>query len=61
MNKKLYISPEFEWLYVRLGVEVLSASLPDNTKDVNEMGDDDPPGGGEYGTDPGYIDPGDLI
>lgn len=64
MRKKLYISPEFEWLCVNLFSDVLSASLPDNYKDENEMDDDDPTDpddGGEYGGDTGEIDPDDLI
>lgn len=65
MHKKLYISPEFEWLYINLLNNALSASLPDNYVDENDMDDDeptDPTGGDDYGVDNGgEINPEDLI
>ncbi len=48
MLKKLYVSPEFEWIYIDLLEDVLSSSLdPDVEVDPNPMDPD--PGEGEGG------------
>lgn len=66
MRKKLYISPEFEWLYINLLEDVLSASNPDLDKDDdNDMdgdneGDTEPDSSEGYGGDGGDVDVGDL-
>ncbi|MCH5303823.1 MAG: hypothetical protein J1E41_03075 [Ruminococcus sp.] len=59
MLKKLYVSPEFEWLYIDLLEDVLSASNPDIEQDTNDM--ETPPSSsdpddGNYGEDEGDID-----
>lgn len=50
VNKKLYISPEFEWLEIDLIDDVLSASNPDIVDDTYDGGD----GSGLIGDDDEY-------
>lgn len=64
MRKKLYISPEFEWLDIDLIEDVLSASNPDIEVDPdNTIPEETDDGGGEYGhdTEPTTLDPGSLV
>lgn len=49
MNKKLYISPEFEWLEIDMIDDVLTVSNPVINKDDNDLGNgDDMFGGDDY-------------
>ncbi len=58
MLKKLYISPEFEWLEIDLLDDVLTPSYPD-INDDEEDADDSLEGDGGIGEDGGGDDGGD--
>lgn len=58
MHKKLYISPEFEWLGIDLVDDVLSLSLPDNGTDTGDGSFEDYFGDDGIGEDGGGVNGG---